>query len=346
MTQRYPRVFRVRQKFDTPSIGDVQAAVRNQLIHMDLGREVRPGQSVAVTAGSRGIANMAAILRAIVEHLRGLGAEPFVVPAMGSHGGATGQGQQEVLHCYGITEASLGCPIRSSMETVVVCQTAEGFPVHFDRHAFEADHVVVCNRIKPHTRFVGDVESGLMKMLLIGLGKCAGATVYHRAIQDYSFAQIVRSVAGEVMRRCRILAGVAVVENARDETALIEAVAPEDFERREKELLVLAQQWMPKLPFQQRGCALDRPDRQGHQRHVPGHQRGRAQVRRPQGGRGGIPQSEGDRAPRADRSDARQRGGSGNRRVLQIAASAGDGFTRSRGSTPSPPATSPRRCFP
>ena len=249
MTQRYPQVFRLRQKFDFPRVADIPAAVHNQLTRLDLGRKVRPGQSVAVTGGSRGIANVAVILRAIVDHLKGLGAQPYVVPAMGSHGGATAQGQQEVLHSYGITEASLGCPIRAGMETVVVCRAAEGFPVHFDRHAFEADHVVVCNRVKPHTRFVGDVESGLMKMLLIGLGKCAGATVYHRAIQDFSFGQIVRSVAGEVIKRCRILAGLAIVENARDETALVEAVAPEDFERREKELLVLAKQWMANLPF-------------------------------------------------------------------------------------------------
>jgi hypothetical protein len=136
------------------------------------------------------------------------------------------------------------------METVIVCRTAEGFPVHFDRHAFEADHVVVVNRVKPHTRFVGDIESGLMKMLLIGLGKCAGATVYHRAIQDYSFAQIIRSVAGEVLAKCHILCGLGIVENAFEQTARIEAVRPEEFEVREKELLVLARQWMARLPFE------------------------------------------------------------------------------------------------
>ena len=127
--------------------------------------------------------------------------------------------------------SSVGCPIRASMETVVVCQTAEGFPVHFDRHAFEADHVLVCNRVKPHTGFVGDIESGLMKMMLIGLGKYEGAKVYHRAIQDYSFGQIVRSVAGEVLAQCRIVAGLAIVENAYDQTARIEAVPPERIRR-------------------------------------------------------------------------------------------------------------------
>jgi len=204
---------------------------------------------VAITAGSRGIANIQVIIRAIVEYLSGLGAEPFVVPAMGSHGGGTAQGQQQVLESYGITEEFIGCPIRAGMETVVVCRTAEGFPVHFDRHAYRADHVLVCGRVKPHTAFVGDVESGLMKMMLIGLGKCNGATVYHRAIQDYSFGQIIRSVAREIFQKCHIVAGLAIVENAYDRTARIEAVRPEEFETRERELLVLAKKWLARLPF-------------------------------------------------------------------------------------------------
>ena len=124
---------------------------------------------------------------------------------MGSHGGGTAEGQRRLLESYGITESAVGCPIRSSIETVVVCRAAEGFPVHFDRHAMEADHVLVCNRIKPHTDFSATIESGLMKMLLIGLGKPEGAKIYHRAAQDYSFDQIVRSVAGEVLKRCPFL---------------------------------------------------------------------------------------------------------------------------------------------
>ncbi len=168
---------------------------------------------------------------------------------MGSHGGGTAEGQRKIIESYGITEAFCGCPIRSSMDTVEVCRAAEGFPVHFDRHASEADHVLVAGRIKPHTRFVGEIESGLMKMMLIGLGKHAGALVYHRAIQDFSFGQILRSVGREVLQRCRIIAGLATIENGYDETAKIAAVAPPDFEKREAELLKLARQWMPKLPF-------------------------------------------------------------------------------------------------
>ncbi len=176
---------------------------------------------------------------------------PFIVPAMGSHGGGTAEGQRHVLESYGVTEEFCGCPIRSSMETVVVCQTAEGFDVHFDRHAFEADHVLVCNRVKPHTGFVGDIESGLMKMMLIGLGKHEGAKIYHRAIQDYSFGQIVRSVASRVLESCHIAGGLAIVENRYDETAYIQAVQPAEFESREKELLVLAKKLMPRLPFEE-----------------------------------------------------------------------------------------------
>jgi hypothetical protein len=247
----FPQTFRVRQTFDVPRIDDVAAEVHAQLARLDLGQRIRPGQSVAITAGSRGIAHIATIIRAIVEHLKGLDASPFVVPAMGSHGGGTAEGQRQLLESYGITETFVGCPIRANMETVTVGQAPEGFPVHFDRLAFEADHVLVCNRIKPHTAFAGPIESGLMKMLLIGLGNCEGATVYHRAIRDFSFDQIIRSVAAAVVARCHILAGLAIVENAYDQTARIEAIRPEQFEAREKELLVLARRWLPRLPFQQ-----------------------------------------------------------------------------------------------
>lgn len=249
MTQ-YPRIFRVRQHFTTPPLGDVAGEVRRELEKLPLAGRVQPGQTVAVTAGSRGVANIAVILKAAITHLKSLGLKPFIVPAMGSHGGGTVEGQLEIIHGYGITEEFCGCPIRATMETVVVCQTKEGFPVHFDKHAFGADHVLVVGRVKPHTGFVGDIESGLMKMMLIGLGKHAGALVYHRAIMDYSFPQIVRSVAAEVMQKCRVLAGIGVVENEREETAKIQAVLPEELEAREKEMLVLAKKWIPRLPFE------------------------------------------------------------------------------------------------
>lgn len=249
MDSSYPRIFRVRQAFDATRIEDVPGTTTAELQKLALGQTIQPGSSVAITAGSRGIANIKWIIKSIVDHVRSLGAIPFIVPAMGSHGGGTAEGQRGLIEGYGITEEFLGCEIRSSMETVIVCQAAEGFPVHFDRHAFGADHVIVVGRIKPHTGFVGDIESGLMKMMLIGLGKHSGAKIYHRAIMNYSFGQILRSVAREVLAKCRIAAGVAIVENAFDETAKIEAIAPQHFEDREKELLVLAKAWIPRLPF-------------------------------------------------------------------------------------------------
>jgi hypothetical protein len=247
----FPPIFRVRQTFEAPRVADIPGEVRRQLEKLRLEQTIKPGQSVAITVGSRGVANINVISKAIVEAIKRLGAQPFIVPAMGSHGGGTAEGQRTVLASYGVTEAYCGCPIRASMETVVVCQTAEGFDVHFDRQAFGADHVLVCNRVKPHTDFVGDIESGLMKMMLIGLGKHEGAKVYHRAIQDYSFGQIVRSVGARVLESCRIVAGLGIVENGYDETAAIVGVAPREFEAREKELLVLAKRLLAGLPFDQ-----------------------------------------------------------------------------------------------
>lgn len=245
----FPLMFRIRQTFERPVVEDVAGEVHRQLKSLSLDQSIRPGQTVAISAGSRGVANIQVILKAAVDQLKQWGASPFIVPAMGSHGGGTAEGQREVLESYGITEQYCGCPIRSSMETVRVCRAVEGFDVHFDQFAYEADHVLVCGRVKPHTNFVGDIESGLMKMILIGLGKQAGANVYHRAILDYNFAQIIRSVAREVVDKCNILAGLAIVENAYDETARIEAVRPQEIEEREKDLLTLAKQWMPRLPF-------------------------------------------------------------------------------------------------
>jgi len=246
----FPQMFRLRQKFEAPRIENVEAEVESQLAGLDLGKKIQPGQTVAITAGSRGIANIAEITKAAVAHFRKLGAEPFIVPAMGSHGGGTAEGQRAILEGYGITPDYVGAEIRSSMETVVVAHTPEqNIPVHFDKLAYEADHVLVAGRVKPHTGFVGDIESGLHKMMLIGLGKHEGAKIYHRAIQDFSFLEIIRAVADAVLERCNVIAGLGIVENAYDETGQIAAVAPEDFFEREKELLETARKWMPRLPF-------------------------------------------------------------------------------------------------
>ncbi len=245
-----PQIFRVRQQFPRVEVPDVAAEVGDQLRGLKLEQKIKPGQSVAITAGSRGITNIHLIVRAAVQYFQSLGAKPFVVPSMGSHAGATAEGQQRMIESYGITEAFCGCPIRASMETVVVGQAEQGFPIYFDRHAFTADHVLVCARIKPHTDFAGEIESGLMKMMLIGLGNHDGAKIYHRAFQDYTFGQIVESVGREVLARCPIVAGLAIVENGYEATAKIEAVLPADFLTHEKALLVLARELLPRLPVE------------------------------------------------------------------------------------------------
>ena len=258
---QFPRMCDVFQQFDSPTVEDVVATVRQQMEGLELQKKVRPGQFIAITAGSRGVANIAIILKEVAAHFTSLGAKPFIVPAMGSHGGGTAEGQLKLLAGFGVTEEFIGVPFRATMETVVVAQTDRGMPVHFDRYASEADHVFVCNRVKPHTRFVGPIESGLHKMMLIGLGKHEGAKIYHRGILDVSFPEILASVAERVLQVCRIVRGLAILENSRDETALVEAVQPENFARREPELLKLANEWLPRLPFDE--CDLLIIDRIG-----------------------------------------------------------------------------------
>ena len=245
----FPKMFRLRQTFDARSVTDVAGETHRQLAALQLNQRIHAGQTVAITAGSRGIARIGEITRAVVDHVKGLGALPYIVPAMGSHGGGTAAGQAQLLEHYGITAAQMGCEIRASMDTVIVDTTPQGIPVHFDKQASKADHVMIVGRVKPHTGFVGEVESGLHKMMLIGLGKHEGAKIYHRAIADYSFMEIITAVAASVIAKCRVVGGLAIVENAYDETALIEGVPPERFLEREKELLKLATQWLPRLPF-------------------------------------------------------------------------------------------------
>jgi hypothetical protein len=243
-------MLRVEQFFNGPRVGDVAAAVRAELDRIGLGQRIRRGASVAIAAGSRGITDGALVVRTVAEAVRAVGAEPFIVPAMGSHGGATAEGQRAVLEGYGITEAYTGAPIRSSMDVVEIGRTEDGVPLHFDRHAHEADHVVLVNRVKPHTTFSGPIESGLMKMLMIGLGKHAGAAIFHRASVQHSFDRLVTTAGRALLARCRIACGLAIVENAWDETARIEALPPEAMEAGERALLVLAKRWMPRLPVE------------------------------------------------------------------------------------------------
>ncbi len=239
-------MLRVRQSFAGPRVPDVRAAVRDTLGSARL--PVKRGDVVAVGAGSRGIANIPVIVKAAVDWLRELGARPFVFPAMGSHGGATAEGQREVLAHYGITEAAMGCEIRATMDVVEVGEVM-GMPVWLDRIASEADWIGLVNRIKPHTDFKGSIESGLFKMMTIGLGKYQGATQYHRANVTHGYETVITAVGREVLARARIGFGLGIVENGYDETGHIEAFNAADLEAGERRLLKDAREWMARLPF-------------------------------------------------------------------------------------------------
>jgi hypothetical protein len=247
----YPRMICICQHFDTETLHDIPGAIHKELTKLPLSAQIKSGETVAIPVGSRGIANMALITKTLVEELKAYGANPFIVPAMGSHGGGTAQGQRAIVEGYGVTQDYIEAPIKASMEVVQVGSIEGEVPVFFDKFAYEADHVIVVGRIKPHTDFSGDIESGLYKMMLIGLGKHRGATVYHKAFTHYSFDHIIRAVGQTVIEKCNILLGLAIVENQNDETALIRAVPPEEFLERETELLVLAKKWIPCLPFQE-----------------------------------------------------------------------------------------------
>jgi len=245
----FPQMALVRQSFDPQCIENVFGEVDRELDGLQLARYLKPGATVAVTAGSRGIANIDVITRAVIEKLKGLGVSPFLFPAMGSHGGATADGQVQLLSHFGINETSMGCPIRSTMEVVHLDDAGDGYPLYIDKYAHEADHIVVINRIKPHTKFEGRIESGLMKMMAIGMGKHIGAQYYHRAAVQLTFGRIVETVGREIISRCRILFGLGIVENAYDKTCRIRAFRPERIEEGEKELLAYAKSRMARLPF-------------------------------------------------------------------------------------------------
>jgi hypothetical protein len=234
----------VRQRFEGRRIEDVEAAVGRAFESGGAAARIKPGASIAVTAGSRGIDAIVPVLRAVAGRLRALGAHPFVTAAMGSHGGATGEGQREVLRGYGITEATMGCPVRSSMEVVSLGLTDTGFEVFCDRNAFESDGIVVVGRVKPHSILTGDLGSGLLKMTAIGLGKQRGADSIH--VQGVA-AHLV-SAARRVLARAPIALGIALVENAYDRLAIVEGVGPEGFEEADRRLLAQARAWLPRLP--------------------------------------------------------------------------------------------------
>src|SRR5438309_9813996 len=241
-----PRMVRVRQTFSRPRVADIPRSVADALGTAEL--PIKRGDTVAVGAGSRGIANIDTIVGATVRWLQDLGARPFVFPAMGSHGGGTPEGQLSVLEHYGITEATMGCPVRATMDVVQVGE-ALGLPVWLDKYASQAYWIGLVNRVKPHTDFKGSIESGLFKMMTIGLGKYQGAIQYHRANIHHGYEKVITSVGREVLLKSRIGFGLGIVENGYDETARIEAFTAENLEAGERRLLKDAREWMARLPF-------------------------------------------------------------------------------------------------
>jgi hypothetical protein len=249
MPDQFPRMMVVKQRFPLSAPIDVA-----QTVQRELGRvtsRIRRGARVAVGVGSRGITNLRSIIQAVLAQLRAAGAEPFIIPAMGSHGGATPAGQTELLAEYGVTEPDLGVPIRAAMEVERIGTTPDGVPVFCSVEACRADGILLINRIKPHTDFSGRIGSGILKMSVIGLGKRIGAAQYHVAASRMGYEKTLRSIARVTLKTVPFLGGLAIVEDAVHETARIVLLTREEVEQREEELFQEAKGLMPKLPFEE-----------------------------------------------------------------------------------------------
>lgn len=240
-----PTLIRVQQVFDKTRLEDAYGAVTSGLQGLGLAKQIRPGARIAITAGSRGIQNLVTMTRAAVDTVKALGGQPFIVPAMGSHGGATDEGQKSLLADLGISESTMGCPVVSSVEVEEIGKTPSGAMVYLDKNALHSDGIVAINRVKLHTIFRGDVESGLCKMLAVGLGKHRGAQQIHK-IGTQSF---LVETARVILDKAPILAGVAVLENSLDETMEVHVVPRERFETTDVALLKRCWQVLPRVPF-------------------------------------------------------------------------------------------------
>jgi hypothetical protein len=247
-TDPFPRMLAVRQKFPKSPPLDIRAVVTREFAQVN--DELKPGASIAIAVGSRGISNLQAIVAAVVDALKRAGAKPFIVPAMGSHGGATPEGQTELLGEYGVTESKVGAPIKASMEVERVATTDDGIDVFCSAEALRADGIVVVNRVKPHTDFQSDsLGSGILKMMVIGLGKRVGAANFHRVASRLGYERSIRPMAGALLRSAPVLCGVAIVEDQFHETASIAVLKRDGLTRGEAELFAQAKRLMPKLPF-------------------------------------------------------------------------------------------------
>ncbi len=241
---KLPAMYEVCQKFDNTCLTDPAAAIDNEFSKHNIRNRALPGEKVAVGVGSRGIHNISLIVAAVIKNLRELGLEPFITPAMGSHGGATAQGQIEVLKELGITEKSVNAPLVSNMDVEYLGRVESGASIFIAKDILEADHLVLINRVKPHTAFRSSVESGLCKMLAVGCGKHKGASEMHK----YSLASTIIPAAKMIMDQVPILCGLAVVENSLEQIHTLRLALPEDFIKVDQELLELSRELMPKIP--------------------------------------------------------------------------------------------------
>jgi hypothetical protein len=245
---QFPRLLIIRQKFPDRGLPDVPAEVGKQLATSGFAARVEPGARIAIGVGSRGIHHYAAIIRGVVQYWLEQGMRPFLFPAMGSHGAASAQGQSDVLAHYGITEAAMGCPIVSQLEVVSLGKTADGIETFMDKAAYQSDGIMLVGRVKWHTDFAGKIESGLFKMMAIGLGKFAGAQRYHTYAYRLGLEHVVLTVGRQVLQSGKILGGLAVMEDANHNTAKLDAVPVEEMEAREEANLALVKTWMPRIP--------------------------------------------------------------------------------------------------
>jgi hypothetical protein len=243
-----PRLYLVKQNFPDRRVADIPATVHRELSQAGFGARLAPGSKIAIGVGSRGIANLATIVRAVVDYWKTLGMQPFIFPAMGSHGAATAAGQAAVLHHYHIDEPNMGCPVISELEVVSLGKTDAGLEAFMDRNAYNADGVMLVGRVKWHTDFAGKIESGLFKMMAIGLGKFAGAQRYHTYAYKMGLEQVIRSVGRQVLKSGKILGGLAILEDANHNTAQLTAVPVDVMEQREEQLLALVKSWQGHIP--------------------------------------------------------------------------------------------------
>jgi len=246
----FPRMVEVRQSFHAPRMKDAVSAIREELRKKGLHEKVKPGMRIAITAGSRGIAQYPEILATVAEEVKKAGGKPFLVPTMGSHGGATPKGQVEVLRSLDITPETVGAPLDSSMEVDEIGKLDNGATVYVDRIALKADGIIVVARVKPHTDFKDKIESGLMKMMAIGLGKQKGAETIHW-YQSEGYHRLLPLAAKMIMKKAPILLGLAVVENAYHEIAIVKALGPDEIEEEEMKLLEKAKELLARLPFKE-----------------------------------------------------------------------------------------------